>query len=404
MSKRLAIKGVAALTDDLFGTTKTAFKLIPPESFAFFNSLRLGETDSFAGVTVILADSRFWRTEHGLVSELGEGQDVIYAGTFSGEEAPEGVSEGLVDRWIIVASRELGSRPGTYREALGGQGCTYVHDKEAVASMFVFLRANNLLSFDESLREDATHGIASAPEDTHYVGTSVEELSRFYERFDMFKMGEASSLNAQSIFWISYLVAAGWSDVKPAYWNADARAYLQRIYDEALWHFPIDNARTAIASSHFKHCFVELYRCLEWLYALPQARAVKRKLGLTEKATVLAREFRAELGWRRRERESLALLLRDAQVFEYPLFQLNKCLLAVLAPRPGHGDSDEQHEKWTTAVVGIVADRLYAIRNQFVHQLEEADVQIIERESEPFLIELLCWLCATLYEVYAIEF
>lgn len=416
MSKKLAMTGFKGIKDDFFSGKKTKFQIEPPESFEFFNSLRVREFDSFAGVTVVLVDSIFWQTANGLVSQIGEGENTLYSGTAELEEGklPEGVSASNRRQWLVVASYELKSRPSTYDSQLGGLKCIGVaaHGDEQ-NSFLMFLRAKELLSFDERKRSVAEMEVAAAPEDPAYRATPYDELLSYYELFELYQVDESSVLRDKSIFWTSYIVAAYWSNVRPRYLTETALADLNILYDEARWHFPIDNARTAIVASHFKHCFIELYRCLEWLYAIPRAIAVKNKLNLNEKATMLARTFRSELGWRRAEADSLRLLLRDAKVYNYPLEDLNRCLNSILSPKPDPNGTNDEVEKerlkgkeaeWEQNVITAVSDRIYKIRNQFVHQIEEAEIQHLDKNAEPHLINLLCWLCASLYRVYAPEF
>jgi hypothetical protein len=416
MSKKLATAGFKAIKEDFFAHKTTKFKIEPPQSFDFFNSLRVRAFDTFAGVTVVLVDSIFWQTSTGLASQIGEGDDTLYSGTaaLKEDQLPQGVSDRHRSQWLVVASHELKSRPGTYGSQLASFKCVGVpQDDDVQNSFLMFLRAHELLSFDERKRANAEMEVAAAPDDPAYEATSFHDLLPYYERFELYEVDELSVLRDRSIFWMSYIVAAYWSNSRPRYLTNDALAELLVLYDEARWHFPIDNARTAVVASHFKHCFIELYRCLEWLYALPRAIAVKRKLNLSEKATMLARTFRSELGWRRTELDSLRLLLRDAQVHGYSLADLNRCLVSALPPRPDPGqvaDLQEQAKlatkaaEWDQDLINAVADRLYKVRNQFVHQIEEADIQPLDASAEPHLVRLLCWLCVVLYRVYAPEF
>ncbi|MDN7561094.1 hypothetical protein [Burkholderia orbicola] len=278
----------------------------------------------------------------------------------------------------------------------------------------MFLRASNLISFDERRREEARRDLIS-PDDVAYDGTSIDQFDKYYEQFEVYAISDNSVLNddARSIFWFSYIVAAFGGGATYPHLTDAALEQITVLYDEARWHFTIDNARTAVASSHFKHCFIEFYRCLEWLYSLPRAIAVKRELQLTHPATNLAKTFSKELGWRRAERDSLTLLLRDAEIHLYSNQQLAKCMLSPVETEPvaavgeatGVGtEFDKRHNAWKAELRSKVATRLYQIRNQFVHQLEQDDIEPISAEAEPELIHLLCWLCVKLYGTYASEF
>ncbi|TDA46210.1 hypothetical protein [Burkholderia pyrrocinia] len=418
MSKRIAKSAVTGFGKDLFGAAQTDFRLPAPGSFDFFNSLCLHSSDAFSGVTVARVDSIFWLTDTGRISELKvDGQQPVYAGSLpKGAPMPAGVRDRDITRYIVVISRELRSRPVSYPARLDRLGCIEdpLQDNELRNSVFMFLRAHDLISFDERRKEEARRELIS-PDDGAYVETSIDEFEKYYEQFEVYAIGKDSVLNddARSIFWFSYIVAAFGGGATYPYLTDAALEQITILYDEAHWHFTIDNARTAVASSHFKHCFIEFYRCLEWLYSLPRAIAVKRELQLTHPATSLARAFSKELGWRRKERDSLILLLKDAEIHLYSNAQLAKCMLSPVEAEPvaaageatGVGtEFNNKHNAWKADLGTKVAARLYQIRNQFVHQFEQDEIEQISREAEPELIHLLCWLCVKLYRTYAPEF
>lgn len=418
MSKRLARTGVTAFAKDLFGSPKKNFNLPPPTSFDFFNSLHLHSSDAFSGTTVVRLDSIYWITETGLTSHLNdENEQPVYSGSApKGALMPTGARGREATRYVIVISRELRSRPASYPDRLQKLNCLEVslEDDEVRHSFFMFLRAHDLLSFDERKREEARRNLVS-PDDAAYEDTSFDQLEEYYEQFEVYAIAKNTALDddERPVFWSSFIVAAFGGVGAISYLTDDALEQIMTLYNEAHWHFTIDNARTAVASSHFKHCFIEFYRCLEWLYSLPRAIAVKRELGLTEPATKLARTFSKELGWRRTEKDSLTLLLRDAEIHSYPTPQLARCLLAAPEPEPvanageamGAGtEFDKKHNKWKSELRNTVASRLYQIRNQFVHQFEQDDIEEVSKEAEPELIHLLCWLCVKLYRTYSPEF
>lgn len=419
MSKGIARTAVAGFEKDLFGGQKKGFRFPPPPSFEFFNSLRLHSWDAFSGVTVVRLDSIFWLTDSGRTSQLlDDNQQPAYSGS-----APEGMSMPRdargreITRYIVVVSRELRSRPASYPARLQKLDCVEVplgSDHGTRDSLLLFLRAHDLVSFDERRREEARRELLS-PDDKEYDGTSFDSLEKYYEEFELYSIAKNAVLDddARSVFWSSYVVAAFGGVSAISYLTENAVEQIMTLYDETHWHFTIDNARTAVAASHFKHCFIEFYRCLEWLYALPRAIAVKRELGLTQPATKLVRTFSKELSWRRKEKDSLILLLRDAEIHLYPAPQLAKCLLAAPeaepTPLPGEPigagtEFESKHNKWKGELRSAVASRLYQIRNQFVHQFDQDDVEAISKEAEPQLIHLLCWLCVRLYRAYSPEF
>ena len=136
---------------------------------------------------------------------------------------------------------------------------------------------------------------------------------------------------------------------------------------------------------------------------------VKRDLALTMKATELARTFREKLAWRRAEQDSLRLLVLDCGVETLDLSVVERCMLDPLPHRPVEGTRTEvgqpdSEEKWRDLAATALAKRIYAVRNQIVHQLDELDEQEVKKEQESVLIDILSQLCISLYTKYAAEF
>ncbi|WP_213063948.1 hypothetical protein, partial [Escherichia coli] len=74
---------------------------------------------------------------------------------------------------------------------------------------------------------------------------------------------------------------------------------------------PQDNIFLSLTSSHLKHCYLELYRCIEWLYVIPRSRRLKGVIQFPRPAYELALHCIDELSWRRKEEDSLAKIVSD---------------------------------------------------------------------------------------------
>ena len=407
MSKNLGKEASHAITKDIYGAILHAgFKLLPPADFIFFNSLRLVDVDNFSGVNVALIKSTIWNNGVEATSQVKVDGTIYYSGTHSGP-LPAGISIESETFWLAVISHQLSSHGAEHSSALEAQGCTA--NRKWQEQFFMFLRAHDLVSINEGLRLRVTEEICYQPEESDYLGTAVSELYSFYEPFALYEVSSNSTLVGRTVFWYSYLVASNWKIHSNRHVCVEALRCLQQVYDSNLWHFPIDNARIAITASHFKHTFVDLYRCLEWLYSIPRALMVKHDLALTTKATDLARTLREKLAWRRSERDSLQLLILDCGVETLDLNIVERCMIAPLPRQPVEGKAVENGqtdtlEKWRYSVATALANRIYAVRNQIVHQFDELEVQEVKTEQEAVLIQILCQLCINLYTKYAAEF
>lgn len=407
MSKNLGKAAAHGIAYDIYGASPhQGFTLLPPEDFGFFNSLRVVDVDTFSGVSVVLLKSVFWSDGSEVTSCVQADGATHYSGSHSGP-LPSGFTTHSEKFWLAVISQQLATLGAEHSLALGAQGCT--QNFEYQEHCFMCLRAHELVSFNETLRLRSTEEISYQPVATEYMGTAVSDLYPFYEPFALYEVGADSPLVGRSVFWYSYLVASTWKTLPNNHVDPQVLQILRQVYDANLWHFPIDNARIAITASHFKHTFVDLYRCLEWLYSIPRARMVKQDLALPTKATELARVFREKLAWRRAEQDSLRLLVLDCEVETLDLNVVGRCMLDSLPPRPVAGAAPqdgqpETEEKWRESIATALAKRIYAVRNQIVHQLDELDEQEVKKEQEPALINVLASLSIKLYTKYAAEF
>jgi hypothetical protein len=408
VSKNLGKTAGRCIAHDIYGVNPHPdFQLRPPENFDFFNSLRLIEIDAFSGVTVALVKSVHWTDGTTSVSSIKVDGTVFYTGTFDGP-LPPGFTLDSETYWIVVASRQLTSHGAAHASALTTLGCTINADFQE--QFFMFMRAHELVSFDESQRLKFVEEVSYQPEASGYTATPVPDLYPFYEPLAVYEVTPNSPLAGRSVFWFSYVIAANWKALPGAHLRSAALQDIARIYDANLWHFPIDNARIAITAAHFKHTFVDLYRCLEWLFSIPRAVLVKNELGLSTKATELARTFRDKLAWRRAEQDSLRLLILDAGIHNLDANALQACMQELLPPKPAIGQAlfqpgqPDTEEKWIDFVATSLAKRIYAVRNQFVHQIDEREQQRVDKQAEPALIEVLARLCIVLYTKYSVEF
>lgn len=407
MSKSLGKVAAQEIARDIYGARlHGGFRLSPPADFEFFNSLRLVDVDTFSGVSVALVKSVLWKEGATVTSRVQVDGAAHYSGSHNGP-LPAGVTLHSETYWLAVISQQLASQGAAHSLAVEAQGCAAnVRWQE---HFFMFLRAHGLVSFNEALRLRATEEVSYQPEASDYLGTSVADLYAFYEPFALYEVSSNSPLVGRTVFWYSYLVASSWKTLPNSHVSLEALHSLRQVYDTNLWHFPIDNARIAITASHFKHTYVDLYRCLEWLYSIPRALMVKQDLALTAKATELARTFREKLAWRRAEQDSLRLLVLDCGVETLDLNVVGRCMLDPLPRRPIEGvvtedGQPETEEKWRDLVATAIAKRIYAVRNQIVHQLDQLDEQEVKKEQQPALIDVLARLCITLYTKYAAEF
>ena len=148
---------------------------------------------------------------------------------------------------------------------------------------------------------------------------------------------------------------------------------------------PKDNIFLSLTSSHLKHCFLELYRCIEWLYVLPRIRNLKGAINYSKPAYELAIHCIDELSWRRKEEDSLSKLIYDILINNERFgFKLLGCrFFSNINP-----DAEN------------IARHLYSFRNQFVHQFEAIKEKNFVDEDLVDAIDLITDIIIYAYELY----
>ncbi|MNF89680.1 hypothetical protein D3C84_722130 [compost metagenome] len=152
-----------------------------------------------------------------------------------------------------------------------------------------------------------------------------------------------------------------------------------------------------MTSTHYKHAFLELYRCIESVYTLPRALSLKSKTGLTIAGHLVAKICIEELGWRRKEEDSLFRVLSLM-----PISYLQPLALSRL-PHNNSADWDFTVPEAEGKGIESLAKFIYKLRNQMVHQFDAENEITISNDDWSILIELLIAIINYIFVQYAGE-
>ncbi|MBJ2099300.1 hypothetical protein JFR28_06990 [Serratia ureilytica] len=158
---------------------------------------------------------------------------------------------------------------------------------------------------------------------------------------------------------------------------------------------PKENIFFFMTSNHWKHAFLELYRCVEGIYSIPRALELKRALGLTESASKIAKHCNSELGWRRREEDSLIRLMKNFSTLELINSRIDKVTFL-------QGAQNFAVEEKHASTCELVASKLYRLRNQLVHQGVEDAVTVVE-DDWPTIIGFVLLMIDKIFIAYDAE-
>lgn len=253
---------------------------------------------------------------------------------------------------------------------------------------------------DLKLRSDLEDGyleqyILSQHEDDGYVGHSLEDVVECFESLVLFKIEENSVLNDIQPFNVACIVYSFLIDVinlpldgiLPQYRNA-LQSHTKRFSDNIL---------LSMTATHWKHCFLEIYRCLEGIFPLPRARDLHQSIlggiapaegsqltgnGLNSCVSLidLASSCHDILGWKSNERDALRLLFKlagRAAITNSMLLDISFISVA--------GSEQPLEEKQLIDI----SEKIYKVRNQLVHQFRPDQEIPISKEDWPKLIQFM---------------
>lgn len=244
--------------------------------------------------------------------------------------------------------------------------------------------------------QELEQNILSQQEDlAEYKGHDLDELLDFFEPIVFFEISPDSIYSSRLVNEVAYYVASYSRELI----NPKLEPFLVE-FRSLLSHdgsFMKQNIFWSMTSTHYKHAFLELYRCVESVYTLPRALSLKSKTGLTLAGHLVAKICIEELGWRRKEEDSLFRVLSLM-----PVSRLQPLALSRL-PYVNSADWDFILPEANSKGVESLAKFIYKLRNQMVHQFDAENETAITNDDWPVLIDLLISVIDYIFVQYAAE-
>jgi hypothetical protein len=135
-------------------------------------------------------------------------------------------------------------------------------------------------------------------------------------------------------------------------------------------HLIEENLFQAMRTPLLKHSFLEVYRTLEFLFVIPRASALMRKLESTGvrisfNVVDFARHCYKELGWKRVERDAIERLFREYATVNIAAFIELSNNATIFKDERLHANAEA---KELVDAIGKISDKFYNLRNQVTHQ------------------------------------
>lgn len=224
--------------------------------------------------------------------------------------------------------------------------------------------------------------------DADYVGHSIYQVKEWYRDVTIFKIPDDNSFQCRANFGVAASLAGSVSDFRSAIVPEPVANAIAELTE-----FPNinpENLYFALTATHWRHIVLEIYKCLEAAFFLPWAKKLCDVLGHQMSALDMAQHCKTNLRWREKEKDSIKAL------FE-------------LLPSPAVFDPRIQATVSFSDLVtgscnaGAYGERVYKIRNQFVHQYDydSPGPVKIDPETWPLLAIYLCNLLKILYSTFA---
>lgn len=186
-----------------------------------------------------------------------------------------------------------------------------------------------------------------------YVGHDFAPVAALFPPAAVFKASTNEDFHSSNLRVISALIAQSYEDGPLELGEQNIRS-LVGIIEGGSPHIPFENLLQGMLSIYWSSLFLELYRCIEQLYAAP--RIIKLCEHWPSKLPIhdLARQIEKSLGWRPKEDEALAGLLAecDTSTVEAACSAFN-----VL-------EADEDQKSTPSE---RLAKTIYKLRNSIVH-------------------------------------
>ncbi|RTQ97197.1 hypothetical protein [Halomonas nitroreducens] len=147
---------------------------------------------------------------------------------------------------------------------------------------------------------------------------------------------------------------------------------------------PYDCVLNSVTSLGWKHTFLELYRCIEYLYGIPESKELANKFSEKTYASDLLVELRGVIGWKPFELGALTRLMKDIS-----LDAVERLGLALGCDEPDKPD--------------VVSKSLYSLRNSVVHFRSGQEVKKLHEMNWGRICVELCEVIHLCYVAFESE-
>lgn len=323
-------------------------------------------------------------TTRKLPPERQKGQFAKFASLAAYEESPLYLpGNGFITRFkhaeghlLVISDNHLDDEG---REDLGGWALDFGLVEDQIDEALFLVLCSEMDGFYKpvglNLKRQRAENLLGIVE-PDYEGHDISEMIDWYQSVAIFSIPEDHKSREMSLYRLASEIAARNPSFRPDIITGEVAGALKRLND--LPNINPENIYYALTSTHWKHCFMDVYRCLEAVFYLPWTISLRDSLSSTMSALELAKECRKNLVWREREKTSIS------KIFELVDNEVSR-------PPDLHAFGPLQDLYGNDAGANKFGERIYKIRNQLVHQEDYEDpvqLPIDQDEWAPLCIYL----------------
>lgn len=170
---------------------------------------------------------------------------------------------------------------------------------EINSGVFTLILAKTKITIDPgSDLESLSNELFSQHKDPKYKGHEYSDILKFIEPISFYKVPPDSAFFPINSYQIAcYLISQVSREITLSYTDQTLEMY-REICLEIEKGIDYENIYTSITSSNFKHSYLELYRCIEKLYAIPSLKELHEDINTSDSLLEFISKVQNSFDWR----------------------------------------------------------------------------------------------------------
>lgn len=221
-----------------------------------------------------------------------------------------------------------------------------------------------------------------------YEGHELDDVAPLFPQLTVYRASEDRAYLEIDERVLGSILVRAYVD-GPIAMDSETLVTLTRVFEDDSDLIPFRNLVQGFLSISWENLFVEIYRCIEQLYALPRIEALKAELTYPSAARELAKILEDRLAWRPKE----------ADAFKALIMMCDEAIVSRLFGGLESTAKESHLERCADAV-----SELYGLRNRIVHYRPVHDRIAKSDESWNVIIRGMLDVAAQLYNTKAASY